>query len=81
MLTYLGILLVSILGVFCSIMLPKHKPYRLYLLILAIISLFLCIAIIFYDNETLFFIAQYLSWISALIPAIILVSKNETFKK
>lgn len=81
MLDRLGILLISLIGVFCSINLKKYKVFKLLLLSLSVISFLLAILLFFYNNVTIFNVAKYLSLISSLIPLSLIVSDHKPLNK
>jgi succinate-acetate transporter protein len=81
MLARLGILLISLIGVFCSINLKKYKVFKLLLLSLSVISFLLAILLFFYNNVTIFNVAKYLSLISSLIPLSLIVSDHKPLNK
>lgn len=81
MLDRLGILLISLIGVFCSINLKKYNVFKLLLLSLSVISFLLAILLFFYNNVTIFNVAKYLSLISSLIPLSLIVSDHKPLNK
>lgn len=81
MLARLGILLISLIGIFCSINLTKYKIFRLVLFSLSVISFLLSILLFFYNNTTVFNVAKYLSLFSSLIPLGIIVSDHKPQNK